>query len=225
MCGRYSQAKLQTEIALEWGEVRIELKKPRFNIAPGQAAPVIRLGDGALTVSDEVRWGLIPGWAKDAKIAFQCINARSETVAEKPAFRSAFKSKRCLVPADGFFEWQPVGKLKQPWRFVRKDGGPVLFAGLWEAWQPATGNEPIQTFTVLTTTPNAVTAPVHDRMPVILDGPAASRWLDSKTTKEALLGLCIPAHDGLLRRYPVSTVVSNARNDVPECIEAVKELP
>ena len=104
MCGRYSQAKLQTEIALEWGEVRIELKKPRFNIAPGQSAPVIRLADGGLTVSDEVRWGLIPSWAKDAKIAFQCINARSETVADKPAFRSAFKSKRCLVPADGFYE-------------------------------------------------------------------------------------------------------------------------
>ena len=187
MCGRCSQAKLQTEIALEWGEVRIELKKPRFNIAPGQAAPVVRLADGALTVSDDVRWGLIPSWAKDAKIAFQCINARSETVADKPAFRSAFKAKRCLVPADGFYEWQPVGKLKQPWRFVRNDGGPLLFAGLWEAWQPATGNELVHTFTVLTTTPNAVTAPVHDRMPVILDGSAASRWLDPKTTKEALL--------------------------------------
>ena len=117
-----------------------------------------------------------------------------------------------------------MGKLKQPWRFVRNDGGPLLFAGLWETWRLATGSEPIHTFTVLTTTPNAVTAPVHDRMPVILDGPAASRWLDLKTTKETLLGLCTPADDSLLRRYPVSTVVSNARNDVPQCIEELREL-
>jgi len=233
MCGRYSQAKLQTEIRLEWGEVRIELKKPRFNIAPGQAAPVIRLADGAVSTG-ELRWGLIPSWANDAKIAFQCINARSETVADRPAYRGAFKSKRCLVPADGFYEWQPVGKLKQPWRFVRNDGGPLLLAGLWEAWTPGgvgTGPEAegaavstVETFTVLTTRPNAVTAPVHDRMPVILDRERASAWLDPKSTRETLLGLCTPADDGLLRRYPVSTVVNNARNDVPECIEGLRGL-
>ena len=126
-----------------------------------------------------------------------------------------------------------MGKLKQPWRFVRNDGGPLLFAGLWETWTPVgmgTGSETdgavstLETFTVLTTTPNAVTAPVHDRMPVILDGSAAARWLDPKATKEMLLGLCTPADDSLLRRYPVSTVVGNARNDVPQCIEELRDL-
>ena len=218
MCGRYSQARTKAEIELEWGEVRIKLKKPRFNIAPGQFAPVIRLDDGKPRV-DDMAWGLIPGWAKDAKIAFQCINARSETVADKPAYRSAFKSRRCLIPADGFYEWLPRGKVKLPYRFVRPTGGSFVFAGLWESWQPPEAADPLATFTIITTTPNADVAPIHDRMPVVFDSSAASRWLHPDLGKEELLSLLKPANDVFFNRVPVNPVVNNARDDVPECIE------
>lgn len=155
--------------------------------APSQRAPVIRLEHG-LPVITELRWCLVPSWAKDEKIAYSLINARSETVAEKPAFRSAFKKRRCLIPADGFYEWQALGaKLKQPWRFVRPDRQPFPFAGLWEHWRhPDDANaEPLETFTLLTTTPNGVAALVHDRMPVILDGEARNQWLDAGLAAQA----------------------------------------
>jgi putative SOS response-associated peptidase YedK len=129
-----------------------------------------------LPVITELRWGLVTSSSKDEKIAYSLINARSETVAEKPAFRSAFKKRRCLIPADGFYEWHALGaKLKQPWRFVRLDRQPFQFAGLWDHWRnPDDADaEPLETFTVLTTTPNRVAAPIHDRMPVILDGGGA----------------------------------------------------
>ena len=187
--------------------MRIKLKKPRFNIAPGQFAPVIRLDDGKPRGND-LRWGLIPCWAKDAKIAFQCINARSETVAEKPAFRSAFKSRRCLVPADGFYEWLPRSKVKLPYRFVRPAGESFVFAGIWESWQPPGAAQPLLTFTILTTTPNPEVAPIHDRMPVVFDSPAASRWLHPDLGKVELLSLLKPANDGFstaCRSIPWST--------------------
>lgn len=224
MCGRYSLTLKGVKIENEVDEVAIQLKlfKPRYNVAPGQDAPVIRLEDGHRRVAT-LRWGLIPGWSKDAKIAFQCINARSETVASKPAFRSAFKRRRCLVPADGFYEWQAVGSGKQPWRFTRSDDGLMEFAGLWEQWTPPEGGSPLETFTVCTTTPNAVTGRIHDRMPVILDAKGASEWLNPETSPEALALLLKPASDELLKAYPVSTVVSNARNDVPECVRPIPE--
>ena len=157
--------------------IRAAHVRARYNIAPMSAAFMVRSED-SLPVACTALWGLIPSLAKDAKIAASCINARSETAAEKPAFRSAFKKRRCLIPADGFFEWERRDKVKLPWRFVRPDGSPFFFAGLWEAWHPPTAPEScIETFTILTTTPNAVVAPIHDRMPVILDASGADRWL------------------------------------------------
>jgi putative SOS response-associated peptidase YedK len=143
-------------------------------------------------------------------------------VAEKPAFRSAFKSRRCLVPADGFYEWVAQGKLKLPWRMVLKGGEPMLFAGLWECWQPK--EQPAvreETFTVLTTTPNQEAGRIHDRMPVILNREDALVWLRPETTKEQLLSLCVPAPNGCLDTFRVSPVVNSARNDVPECVDRI----
>ena len=223
MCGRYSHARTKAEIDLEWGQVRIELKTPRFNIAPTQMAPVIRLKDG-VPVVDSLRWGLIPFWAKDAKVAFSGINARSETVAEKPMFRAAFQARRCLIPADGFYEWLRKGKLKIPFRFVRPTGGSFVFAGLWESWKPSEAPIAIETFTILTTTPNVVVAPIHNRMPVVFDSSRASRWLHPDLKKDELLEMLKPAEDGFFNRVQVSPTVNSARNDVPQCIEVAKEM-
>ena len=221
MCGRYSLAKPPKRIRIGDTEVILLVPRPRYNVAPMQRAPVIRLREG-LPVVDELRWGLIPAWAKDAKLAASCINARSETVATKPAFRAAFKRRRCLVPADGFFEWQTAGKQKLPWWFVRPDGEPLLFAGLWESWQPAEHPDVHeQTFTLLTTRPNAVTAPVHDRMPVALSAAGAAEWLRESSTPEQLAALCVPLPDDALERHRVSQCVNSARNDGPECIAPV----
>ncbi len=218
MCGRYTLAKGQGE--WEFADIRIEWKgSPRYNIAPSQRAPVIRLEHG-LPVVQELRWGLVPSWAKDIKIGYSLINARSETVATKPSFRSAFKKQRCLVPADGFYEWQQVGKLKQPWRFVQPDYRPFVFAGLWESWRdPANDAQPLESFTVLTTEPNAVTAPVHDRMPVILEGEAIRKWLAPDTASEVLATLLKPCPASSLTRYAVAALVGSPKNDVPQCIE------
>jgi putative SOS response-associated peptidase YedK len=227
MCGRYTLADRTSYAFDEISGVRLEWNgRPRYNIAPSQRAPVIRLEHG-LPVITELRWGLVPSWAKDEKIAYSLINARSETVAEKPAFRSAYRKRRCLIPADGFYEWQPVGaKLKQPWRFVRPDRQPFLFAGLWEHWRNPedAAAEPLETFTILTTTPNSVAAPVHDRMPVILDGEARRQWLDEATPVESLASLLRPYPDEHLTRYAVPALVGSPKNDVPECIVPLDSL-
>ncbi len=214
MCGRYTLAEGQAD--WEFADLRIEWKGPRrYNIAPSQRAPVIRLEHG-LPVVAELRWGLVPSWAKDVKIGYQCINARSETAAEKPAFRSAFKKRRCLVPADGFYEWQALGKLKQPWRFARPDRRAFVFAGLWESWrdpaQPPEA-EPLETFTIITTEPN----------PVILEGDGVRQWLAEASTSEQLRGLLRPCAESSLTRYPVAALVGSPKNDTPQCIEPLPE--
>lgn len=224
MCGRYTLTLRGETFVHELDEVRIELKTlaPRYNLSPGQTAPVIRLEDGRPAVAT-LRWGLVPFWAKDPKIAFQCINARSEGIAAKPAFRAAFKKRRCLIPADGFYEWQKEGSAKLPWRFVRPDGQLFLFAGLWESWQPAPDQPVVETYTVITTTPNAVTGKIHDRMPVIVDSASAKLWLDPTATAAQLESVLKPAPDNLLTVYRVSPVVNNSRNESPVCIEPLAE--
>jgi putative SOS response-associated peptidase YedK len=184
-----------------------------------QRAPVVRWRQGELTI-DELRWGLVPRWAKDETLAANCINARCETVADKPMFRDAFQYRRCLVPADGYFEWQKTDQGKLPWRFVRRDRQPLLLAGLWDSWRPpdAPDGQMVETYAVLTTTPNGDSAHVHSRMPVILEPEAAARWLDPGMDKENLQALCASSPDGLLEAYRVSTVVNSSRNDSPECV-------
>ena len=148
---------------------------PQAIIRPTDRASVIRKGSGGMEEAD-LRWGLIPSWAKDPKIGVQCINARAETISEKPSFREAFQKRRCLVPADGFWEWETIGKKKIPWKFTRPDGEEFCMAGLWEAWNCPEGV--LETFTIITTSPNELVRSVHDRMPVILTPDAAEGWLE-----------------------------------------------
>ncbi len=166
-----------------------------------------------------LRWGLIPSWAKDSKIGAHCINAKAETVAEKPAFRMAFKERRCLVLADGFYEWQMQGKRKQPMWIGLKAKTPFAFAGLWEYWQPPEGAL-LETCTIITTEANAFMQPIHTRMPVILAPSSYDQWLDPGFADVAALTAFLrPCPNEDLMAYPVSTLVNNPRNDVRQCLE------
>ena len=172
MCSRYSRTKGQVRV----GKTKVALKAPpQALIRPTDRASVIRKGSGGLEEAD-LRWGLIPSWAKDPKIGVQCINARAETISEKPSFREAFQKRRCLVPADGFWEWEMIGKKKIPWKFARPDNEEFCMAGLWESWIDE--GKPLETFTIITTSPNGLVSPVHDRMPVILTPEAGEAWLE-----------------------------------------------
>ena len=227
MCGRYTQRHSWSELhALMTLTGAPRNLRPRYNIAPSQEVAAVRTCDGGRSLS-MLRWGLIPGWARDPGIAYKLINARSETVSEKPSFRSAYRRRRCLIPADGFYEWTRRGKTKQPWLIGMKDGGVFAFAGLWERWTVPQGaalagplaelrpGEAIETCTVLTTGANAVVAPVHHRMPVILPPDAFDCWLDGK---EVPLG---PYPVEEMTIHPVSTLVNKPANDDPRCVERV----
>jgi putative SOS response-associated peptidase YedK len=195
---------------------------PRYNIAPSQPVAAIRIEpDTATRQLVLLRWGLIPSWAKDPKIWHQCINAKAETVAEKPSFRAAFKKRRCLVIATGFYEWQVQGRAKQPMWIGLQSKRPFAFAGLWEQWQPPEG-EAIESCTILTTEPNELLRSIHNRMPVILSPASYDQWLDPTVQQaEPLKTLLRPYPSEELLAYPVSTLVSNPRHDAPDCLEAL----
>ena len=218
MCGRYtltSPDKIAERFAVQ---ADIQLLLARYNVAPTQQVPAILDEDPtSLTV---LRWGLIPPWAKDEKIAGSLVNARCETVADKPAFRNAYKHRRCLVPADGFYEWQKTGIGKVPHRFTLKSGELFAFAGLWESWRKPDGS-PVRTVSLMTTTPNDLVAPVHDRMPVILKRENEAAWLDHDTPVERLATMLAPYPTAEMKAEPVSNAVSNARTDSPELIKPV----
>jgi len=222
MCGRYvlksSLQRLREAFSIDLqGGSHSETWRPRYNIAPGQVAPVVRTIDGQRHL-DMLRWGLIPSWAKEPQLGNRLINARSETVAEKPAFRAAFRSRRCIVPADGFYEWQQQVIGKQPFYIHRKDGALLAIAGLWEHWTAPSTQEVVETFTILTTEANAWMRPLHARMPVVLHGEDIGRWLDSGTAREELQSLLRPADDRALQADAVSKSVNNVRNDRPELL-------
>lgn len=225
MCGRFTYTFTWKQLhrlmeLTDWPEVELA---PRFNVAPSQAAPVIRQREDGTRTGSMLRWGLIPSWADDAAIGNRLINARGETVAEKPAFRSAFAKRRCIVPISGFYEWKKIEgeKRKQPYWIGRKDREPIALAGLWERWSK--GEEPIDSFTLITTEPNALMATLHDRMPVILDPGAFARWLDpAQTDVGALQSLIRPAPDEAFEVYPVSTQVNSPANDDPELVARVE---
>lgn len=233
MCGRFT---LTPEAIALLGEVfgvdEMPPLLPRWNIAPTQDVAVVRLLDGRRHL-DLLRWGLIPPWTQDPKKGPLLINARADTVAEKPSFRQALKLRRCLVPADGFFEWAPPPEgapktaKKQPWWFRLKDEGLFALAGLWEVWTPPEG-APVASFTLITTEANEVVARVHDRMPVILPREAWSRWLDP-TVREArdVLELLRPYPAALMSARPVSQRLNSAREDDPSLLapEGVVEQP
>jgi putative SOS response-associated peptidase YedK len=219
MCGRFSLTTLSAALRDLFGFDELPNLPPRYNIAPTQDVAAVRLaGDDPKPHFTLFRWGLIPSWAKDVSIGARLINARAETVAEKPAFRHAFRRRRCLIPADGFYEWEkrPDGG-KQPWRVTLEGGVPFAFAGLWEHWTGADGSE-IESCTIVTTDAAAGIAKIHARMPVILDPSDFSAWL--KGTPEEARAL-LHSYRGKLASYPVSTRVNSVRNDDADLLEPV----
>ena len=228
MCGRFTNRLSWQALHELMGLTGAPLNlRPRYNVAPGQDIAVMRSGTGAGRSLAMLRWGLIPSWARDPAIAWKLINARSETAAEKPAFRAAFRHRRCLVPADGFYEWQRRGRTRQPWLFALRHGAPFAFAGLWERWQIPAGaaltgslaerrpGDAVETCTILTTAANDTVAPVHGRMPVILPPNAWDPWLAGE---DVPLAPC-PADD--MTAHPVSTLVNRAANEDPRCVEPI----
>ncbi len=222
MCGRFSQTQSAATLAEVFALAQVPDLPPRYNFAPTQAVPAVLQTDPSLRQFKTLRWGLIPAWAKDIAIGARLINARAETVAEKPSFRSAFAQRRCLVLADGFYEWQRLERQKQPYYFRLSDGGPFAFAGLWERWHSPSG-EVLESCTILTTEPNDLLRPIHNRMPVILQPDDYDLWLDPHLRQpERLLSLLHPYSPEAMTAYPVSTRVNNPANDSLECIERVE---
>lgn len=221
MCGRYNIRSLPNRFAEVFDAQAMFEFAVRYNVAPTQSVPVIRIRPHEATREIvPMRWGLIPSWAKDEKIGNRMINARCETVSEKPAFRAAFKRRRCLVLADGFYEWKKTGKAKQPYHFYLRDDQPFAFAGLWERW--TAGPDPIESCTIITTTANELVSDVHDRMPVILSREAANRWLDPDSDEAPPLeNLLAPYPAPQMDADPVSTLVNSPKNDSVECLEPV----
>lgn len=226
MCGRFTLRAAPSVIAEQFALFDCPPFSPRFNIAPTQAVPVVRLkpgGDGQAPQREIawLRWGLIPSWADDPAIGHRMINARAETVADKPAYRAAFRRRRCLVVADGFYEWQRRGKQKQPYFLHIDDERPFGFAGLWESWEGADHSH-VESCTILTTEPNAVMEPIHNRMPVILAPDDYDTWLQpEEADRRQLLGLLGPYEGNSLRATPISTWVNNPKHDDPRCVEPV----
>jgi putative SOS response-associated peptidase YedK len=224
MCGRFARRSTQ-EVLADWFGVELEDMPwfaPSFNVAPQSVQPVVRLnrdsGDREFAL---LRWGLVPFWAKHAKFGYSTINARAEEAASKPAFREALKKRRCLVPADAFYEWmKPNAKLKIPYAIALTSGEPCALAGLWESWRPAEGPS-IETFTILTTDPNEVTEPFHNRMPVILEPKDYDRWLEPGDPARPPIDLLRPYPADRMRAWPVSARVGNVRNNDPALLEPV----
>ena len=224
MCGRFTLASSLTTVAQRFGvpipTAESAVWTPHYNIAPTQT--VIVVNDDGTRHLTQMRWGLIPSWAKDPAIGNRMINARAETVATKPAFRVALRKRRCLIPADGFYGWQPVGRRKQPVYITLKSREPFSFAGLWEAWTSPDG-ETIKTCTIITTEANDLLKPIHDRMPVILTREAEGVWLDPMIQDPArLLPLLVPYPAEEMEAYPVSTTVNNPAHDGPECVSPAR---
>ena len=218
MCGRI--ARVRDDVEAEFGVVEIRETRVthRFNIAPTQLDLIVRPEDGGRRLVAS-RWGLIPSWAKDRAIASKTFNARAETLLEKPAFRSLVARQRCIVPASGFYEWTSTPTGKQPLYIYRADGGPLALAGLWAEWTDRESGELVTSHTVITCAANRFMAAYHQRMPVILDGPALAQWLDPAVTEPAavlpLLGAC---PDDVLTTTPAAPLVNQVRNDGPELI-------
>jgi putative SOS response-associated peptidase YedK len=223
MCGRYGFGNPARLSELPFG-VSLPPSVPRFNIGPMQTVPLV-LQDGPQRDAVMAKWGLVPMWASDPSVGNRMCNARGDTVAEKPAFRSAFRSRRGLMPAEFFFEWQPLegSKTKQPWCIALEDGEPFAFAALWERWRPKNepDAEPLVTCALITTEPNATMAPIHDRMPVIVRPDDFERWLSPDSSPDDARALVRP-YDGPMRAWKVSTRVNKIGNEGGDNIRPIE---
>lgn len=223
MCGRFT---LRTPLTVLARQLQIDLDdalagvSPRYNIAPTQQVAAVRLAADGRRELAMLRWGLIPSWAKDAKGAAGMINARAESVAGKPAYRAAFKRRRCLVLADGFYEWLSKGKTKLPHLYELQGGQPFALAGLWEAWHGAdrSADAPLESCAIITTEANELARAIHDRMPAILDPADYDAWLDPQRPTEGILPLLRPFPADQMTVRPVSTFVNSSRNEGPQCV-------
>jgi putative SOS response-associated peptidase YedK len=225
MCGRY--------VVTTPGEVLAELFEldekphltPRYNVAPTQEVAIVRArAEGGRELATAA-WGLVPFWAKERAIGNRLINARAETLAEKPSFRDSYKKRRCLIPADGFYEWQKVDGHKQPWLLRLRGGAPFAFAGLWSLWRDRESGEHFESCAIITTTPNELAATIHDRMPVILPWEHHAGWLATGATASDLTGMLTPFPAAEMEAYPVSTWVNSPAHDDPRCLEPLAAPP
>jgi putative SOS response-associated peptidase YedK len=221
MCGRFARGYTWKEVQ-EWlrlaSATDVDQLAFSYNVAPTQNSPVIRVNEDGRKEISMARWGLIPFWAEDPSIGNRMINARADAVASKPAFRNAFKERRCLVPISGFYEWQKISgsKVKQPWYIYPAVGKIMCLAGLWERWDK--GDKPLDTFTIITTEANAFIEPLHDRMPVVICAVDVDRWMNPNTPVEKLQSLLVPAPHDMLAAHKVSTRVNSPKFDEPELI-------
>ena len=216
MCGRYTLSTPAGRLAEEFQLDSTAEISPSYNVAPTQQVAAVVEDEGGRRL-EMFRWGLVPSWAEDPEIGARMINARSETAPEKPSFRSAFRRRRCLIAADGFYEWKREDGGKQPYYFRMQDGRPFGFAGLWESWEKGDGT--LRTCTILTTRANSVLEGIHERMPVILPSDSYNAWLDPDADREELGELMIPYPGDDLETYPVSRFVNSPRNNDERCIE------
>lgn len=217
MCGRFTTTIDQEELEKYFKISRTEGEyAPLYNAAPTQKIPVVReIGSRVLVF---YRWGLVPSWAKDESVGYKLINARAETLQEKPSFRRLYKRRRCLIPVDGFFEWKKEGKTKKPMRIIMKDRSPFALAGLWDSWH-APDRDPLLTCTIITTTANALVGSIHQRMPVIISTQDYGLWLDPSLEETDLLQpLLKPYPHDLMDMYPVSPLINSPQNNTPEVI-------
>ena len=219
MCGRLSQnltwQQIYTLYTLPVSTPRLD-PQPRFNGAPTQEFLLCRLDEGGTRSMAALRWGLVPFWAKDVKIGARLINARAETVKDKPAFRSAFRARRCLIPANGWFEWKRSGKSKQPYFLALESGSPLSFAALWEQW--GRDGQHLETFTIITTEASSALSDIHHRQPAVVDPDDYSDWLDPGTPLETLQEIIGPSHEGPYEIRPVSDRVNRVANDTPDIL-------
>jgi putative SOS response-associated peptidase YedK len=220
MCGRFTQERPASELAEIFGaEPLVDDPGPRYNVAPTDETLVVVQREERRAIT-AYRWGLVPHWSTDLKAGSRMFNARAETLTTSPAFRDAFRRRRCLVPVESFYEWKREGTVRQPYRVVREDGRPLALAGLWAGWKDPSTEQVRRTFTIVTTTPNEAMADLHDRMPVHLPDHAWDRWLQPAPAEpDELLAMLQPTDEIALRIYAVNRYVNDVRRDGPELIE------
>jgi len=225
MCGRFILKTPFSELVRLYNLTNSVNLAPRYNVAPTQDVAVVRSSPTGGRTLALMHWGLVPWWAKDLKVGVRMINARDDTLVSKPAFREAFEARRCLVPADGFYEWKKLdGKRKQPYAILPRDGGVFSFAGLWEHWRDKASGGTVLSCTIITTSPNTLCAPIHDRMPAILPPEAWGRWLGEERASSAeLQALLEPYPVDAMIALPIGSRVGNVENEGPELLEPVSE--